>query len=222
MKTKHNYYFPYVSNQSDFQKARTQIAKIYLETGALITPFDIDTETTIDWLTSVIRYSSYTKLESIIESVLIKRIDYRLISEPLLCVDCAIELMATRIESIRANFNCLKYFDEQSKFIKIDKQFKKNADSFLVQIGVWKPNNEFDDLSMYQREWENEYFLILSKGINCDSIFEFTDIYKYVWFYWILNDKLGKEKDKEIELIWDNKKLLFDMLENNKNDFEWI
>ena len=215
MKTKNKYYFPFVASISDFQKARIQISKIYLESGALIRPFDVDTEDTIDWLTSICRYAKFVDLEEIINIVLLRNIDYRTLIDSLLNADCCIAIMSSRIELIRNQFKCLKYYNDESEIpaIVIDYKFKQNVDSFLVQIRVWKPFNQYDELALYQREWDNQYHFICHHLLYCSCIEEITDTYKYTFLFWINIDKLGNEILPEVNKIWDNREMFRRMLE---------
>ena len=108
--------------------------------------------------------------------------------------DGKLELLSIKLNDLRQKYELIKFIVPENDNVKLDKEFDKKIDDFLVQIGVWRALEDDDKEALFSdREWNTywRYFLWEVRYLNNED--EVNHLYASyfndcIWSLWTKSD----------------------------------
>lgn len=105
-----------------------------------------------------------------------------------------LEELAIKLNRMRQKYDIIKFFVSQNDTVKLDKEFDKKMDDFLVEIGIWRALEDDDKEALFSdREWNTywRYFLWEVRYLNNED--EVNHLYASyfndcIWSLWTKSD----------------------------------
>jgi hypothetical protein len=108
--------------------------------------------------------------------------------------DSKLELLSIKLNDLRQKYELIKFIVPANDTVKLDKEFDKKMDEFLVEIGVWRNLEDDDKEALFSdREWDTYWRLFLWKVRYLNNEDDVNHLYESyfndcIWSLWTKSD----------------------------------